>query len=101
VRWPLGERLEVLAAPEERAALAQAASKGPVLFSIRSPGQLELHGGSRQWRLARREQEQYELTRSASGQVDSRSLLTRWLATPPAGSHQGICATRIEWSERS
>jgi hypothetical protein len=43
-------------AREEQATLAQAAAKWPVLFTIRSADELELHAGSRQWRLARREQ---------------------------------------------
>ena len=97
--WPLGERVEVVAAPEERAALAHAAQEGPVLFTIKSPGQLDLHGGSRQWRLTRGEDNRYELTRSASeGGADSQGMLARWLTTPPTAGRQGICATLIEWT---
>lgn len=99
VPWPLGERVEVVAAPEERAAVAHAAQEGPVLFTIKSPGQLDLHGGSRQWRLTRGEDNRYELTRSASGGgTNSQGMLARWLTTPPTARRQGICATLIEWT---
>jgi len=98
--WPLGRRLDVVAAREEQATLAQAAPKWPVLFTIRSADELELHAGSRQWRLACREQDRYELTRSATGGgSDSRSVLTRWLAIPPAGPRRGVRATVIEWAD--
>ena len=98
--WPLGRRLDVVAAREEQATLAEAAAKWPVLFTIRSADELELHAGSRQWRLARREQDRYELTKSATGGgSDSRSVLTRWLATPPAGPRRGVCATVIQWAD--
>ncbi|MGD0246921.1 MAG: phospholipase D-like domain-containing protein, partial [Streptosporangiaceae bacterium] len=100
VPWPFGERVEVTAASGERAALAQAAEKGPVLFTVKSPGQLELHGGTRRWRLTRGEQDRYELARSASGGgTDSRDTLADWLTTPPRGDRRGICATLIEWAE--
>ena len=99
VPWPLGERVQVTAASDERAALAQAAEKGPVLFTTRSPGQLELHVGSQRWHLTRGEQDRYELTRSAPGDgTGSRDTLARWLGTPPAGGQRGICATLIEWA---
>jgi hypothetical protein len=99
VPWPLGEYLEVAAAPKEREALAQAAGKGPVLFTLQSPGQMELHGATLRWRLTRSEQDRYELTRSASGGgADSLAELARWLASPPAGGRRGICATLIEWA---
>lgn len=97
--WPLGKRLDVVAAHEEQIALAEAAAQWPVLFTVRSPDELELHAGSRRWGLARRDQDRYELSRSASGAgSDSASMLNRWLATPSAGSRQGICATLIEWA---
>lgn len=102
VPWPLGEHVNVVAAHDEQIALARAAAKQPVLFTIRSADELELHAGPRQWRLARREQNRYELTRSASGGAsDSGSMLTRWLATPSAGSRRGICATLIHWVDEA
>ena len=100
VPWPLGRRLDVVAAREEQIALAEAAAQWPVLFTIRSADELELHAGSRRWRLARRDQDRYELSRSTSESgSDSASMLTRWLAAPSAGSRRGICATLIEWAE--
>jgi len=100
VPWPLGKRVDVMAAREEQTALAAAAAQWPVLFTIRSADELELHAGSQQWRLARREQDRYELSRTASGGgSDSGSMLTRWLATPSTGSRRGICATLIEWAD--
>lgn len=102
VPWPLGKHINVVAAREERTALTQAAGKRPVLFAIRSLDELQLHVGSRQWRLARLEQDRYELTRSASlAGIDSGSMLTGWLATASAGSRQGICATLIEWADEA
>jgi cardiolipin synthase A/B len=102
VPWPLGQRVDVVAARDEQIALTRAAAESPVLFTIRSADELELHAGSRQWRLARRERDLYELTRSASGGgSDSGSMLTRWLTTPAAGSRRGICATLIQWAERT
>ena len=98
-RWPLGERVEVEAPAEERAALAQAAEQGPVLFTIPAHGPLELHAGSRQWRLTPGVLDRYELTRSASGGgTDSRGILARWLTTPSGGGRRGVCATLIEWA---
>lgn len=100
VPWPLGKRVDVVAGREDQIALAEAAVQWPVMFTIRSADELELHAGSRQWRLARREQDRYELSRSASGGgSDNASMLTRWLATPSAGSRRGICAPLIEWAE--
>jgi phosphatidylserine/phosphatidylglycerophosphate/cardiolipin synthase-like enzyme len=102
VPWPLGNRLDVIAAREEQLVLAGAAAEWPVLFTIRSADELELHAGSRQWHLARHDEYRYELTRSASGGgSDSSSMLTRWLATPSAGPGRGICATRIEWADEA
>ena len=99
VPWPLGGHIEVAAALEEQGALAQAAEEGPVVFTVQSPGRLELHGGFLKWRLTRSEQDRYELTRSASdGSIDSRAELARWLTSPPAGGRRGICATRIKWA---
>jgi phosphatidylserine/phosphatidylglycerophosphate/cardiolipin synthase-like enzyme len=100
VPWPLGDHLEVTAAREEQLALARAAVEWPVLFTIRSPDELELRAGSQQWDLTRLEQDRYQLTRSASGGgIDSRSMLTQWPATPPSGPGRGICATSIEWAD--
>jgi phosphatidylserine/phosphatidylglycerophosphate/cardiolipin synthase-like enzyme len=102
VPWPLGPRLDVAAAHEERIALARAAAEGPVLFTIRSADELELQAGGRRWRLARRGYDRYELTRSGSGGgSDSRSMLTKWLATPPEGPRRGVCATLIEWADEA
>jgi phosphatidylserine/phosphatidylglycerophosphate/cardiolipin synthase-like enzyme len=97
VPWPLGGHLEVAAASGEREAFTQAAQEGPVVFTIQSPGQLELHSGSLRWRLTRGEQDQYKLTRSASSGTNSETELARWLTSPPAGGSRGICTTIIKW----
>jgi phosphatidylserine/phosphatidylglycerophosphate/cardiolipin synthase-like enzyme len=100
VPWPLGKHLYVTAAREEQIALARAAAGSPALFTIRSADELELHIGSRQWRLTRHEPNRYQLTKSPSGGgSDSQTMLTRWLAAPAANPRRGICATLIEWAD--
>jgi phosphatidylserine/phosphatidylglycerophosphate/cardiolipin synthase-like enzyme len=97
--WPFGKHIPVAASPQEQVALARAAAEWPVLFTIQSGNELELHAGVHRWRLARRTHNRYELSRSASARrTDSRSTLTQWIATPAAEHGRGICATLIEWT---